>query len=322
MKKKMKIIIIVFIILISGAFLPKLVFKLFRNTDTIIHKVGYRLFELNTINVKVNGEIDINDFEIKQGDIVLFSLGKQINKFNQEYGISRLSIYYRKLELFEIGHWRRNNWYTNDYVFNISKKDKRIILKTFVEGPDSDNDFYQKEFVRDENGKLERIEYFDSKEINYRIENKKEQKEIKHYNEPLDLIKVKERFDNTSSVLSSEKSNEFCNPNKSYFFGMYFLIGNNETPFGRLTIYIKDKVGVWQSDNTNEEFAEINLKTDEIAVWDSIVVGMKEKELLDFIGSSFHYKKGTSVYAELGEYSGRFRINADTICELTVGKIL
>ena len=62
------------------------------------------------------------------------------------------------------------------------------------------------------------------------------------------------------------------------------------------------------------------LYSNEVKIWDSISVGMKEKNLLNFIGNNFNYKKDTIVYAELGDYTATFTILADTINKLKVGK--
>lgn len=142
------------------------------------------------------------------------------------------------------------------------------------------------------------------------------------YPSPIDIQEFKKSLNSfTSGVLATQDSKDFCNPDNTKFFGFYFLLGRGGCgPFGTLTISLPHKPKKWLADDPNEEFEEIKLNTNEVKVWDSVSVGMKEKDLIKFIGSNFHYKKGTTIYTELGDYSASFTIDSDTICKLKIGK--
>jgi hypothetical protein len=47
----------------------------------------------------------------------------------------------------EVGHFSRNNWYTNQYAFDISKKGTDFIVKHQISGPDASKDNFQKRYV-------------------------------------------------------------------------------------------------------------------------------------------------------------------------------
>ena len=119
MKKQNKILILFLAILLGGLILSKPIFGLFRNTDTIANKIGCRLFEFNKITVVVNNGMELDDIEIKIGNSIVFMAGKQVNRIGQEYGHTVFDIYHKELLIAEIGHWKRNNWYTNDYNIEI-----------------------------------------------------------------------------------------------------------------------------------------------------------------------------------------------------------
>ncbi len=124
-----------------------------------MNKVGCRLFEFSRISVKANDQIDLNEIQIKVGDVIVFKDGKQQNRVGQAYGITRLDIYYAKLLIAEIGHWKRNNWYTNEYEIELSKKGNNFIVNEQIYGPDSKNDKFHKRYVYNELHNIIRIDY-------------------------------------------------------------------------------------------------------------------------------------------------------------------
>lgn len=144
---------------------------------------------------------------------------------------------------------------------------------------------------------------------------------INSFPPPINIHKLKESLKSfTSGVLSTPDSKVFCNPENMKFFGFYFLLGHRGGgPFGTLTISLPQKPKTWVADDPQEEFEEIELNSNEAKVWDSVSVGMPEKAIIKFLGKNFHYKKGTTIYSELGNYSAAFTIQADTISKLKVG---
>lgn len=159
MRRKNKIIIAVILVVIGFLLFGKPLFNTFRNTDTVVHKIGCRLYELNTIEVKCDPHLDFWGIDIKSGEQTVFSSGKQIHKIGQAYGHTILAIYYHELLLAEIGHFKTNNWYTNDYEIHLQEQEGIITIDYHVSGPDATNDSFQKRYVRNENQVIERIDF-------------------------------------------------------------------------------------------------------------------------------------------------------------------
>lgn len=171
MKLRNKVLILLLAIIVSGLCFGKPIFNVFRNTDTIANKIGCRIYELNKIKVKVDRRIDLEEIEIKSGENIVFSSNKQINRIGQAYGHTIFDIYQNDLLVAEIGHFKENNWYTNDYEFVFHKTDGKIIISYKIDGPDSNNDSFQKRYIRNKNNTLIQIEYLTESGEIYNVEN-------------------------------------------------------------------------------------------------------------------------------------------------------
>jgi len=159
MNKYLKTILLISLIGIGLIFFSKPIFKSYKNTDTLINKIGCRLFEFNSISLKTENGLDAKNVELKIGNRIIFSDEKQQDKIGQFYGHVILKIYYDKLLVSEIGHWKRNNWYTNDYHITLIKSDHHYLVDYDISGPDGKNDNFQKRYVYTSGGKLIRIDY-------------------------------------------------------------------------------------------------------------------------------------------------------------------
>ncbi|WP_130287496.1 hypothetical protein [Aquimarina brevivitae] len=126
----------------------------------------------------------------------------------------------------------------------------------------------------------------------------------------------------TSGVVPHSDLESLCKQEKEGFYGFYHLINKDQKyrMIGMLTVYTTDKPESWKFNSKNESLSILELKTDDIKVWDSIAIGTEKSKLLDFIGTSFHYKKGSTLYAELGEYKSSFTISNDTISGIKIVK--
>lgn len=142
---------------------------------------------------------------------------------------------------------------------------------------------------------------------------------------PIDIFELKglSFLTVTSGVWPHSESKTFCKPYDHKFFGHYQLIDKSEDKFefiGQLIVSVPNSSENWTYENDYETFVEIKLENRKIRIWKDIGVGTKEAKLNSFIGDNFHYKKGTMIYAELGDYSLNATILGDTISKLTVGK--
>ncbi len=150
----------------------KSIFKPFANTETVINKIGCRLFELNTISVMSNSNLDLNKVQIKISDRIVFEDGKQQNRIGQKYGFTILDIYYDELLIAEVGHFKRNNWYSNGYEIELSKKSNNFIVYHQINGPDAKNDNFQKRYVYNALKTLTRIDFLNEQGEIYNTEKK------------------------------------------------------------------------------------------------------------------------------------------------------
>lgn len=150
-------------------------------------------------------------------------------------------------------------------------------------------------------------------------------KEKKQFDSPININELKESsfLTTTSGVLTHSKSEKLCMPPKEGFFRHYQLLDESNGNFnfiGQLNVFVPEGSESWRKDYQHEIFAEIELESGKVKLWDSIRVGKSEKNLRKFIGDNFNYKKGTLIYAELEEYTLSAVILGDTISKLTVGR--
>jgi hypothetical protein len=145
------------------------------------------------------------------------------------------------------------------------------------------------------------------------------------FGEPIDILVLKGQtfLTVTSGVWPHSESKTFCKSSDHRFFGHYQLIDKSDEKFefiGQLIVSVPNSAEGWTFDNNYETFVEIKLESNKIRIWNELGVGNKETHLIKFIGDNFSYKKGTTIYAELGDYSLNATILGDTINKLTVGK--
>lgn len=159
MNKRLKNIIGIGIVLICLTAFSKPFFENFANADTIANKIGCHLFEFNTISVETESDLELKQVQIKNNNRTVFKDARRKNKIGQEYGHNIFEVYYADLLIAEVGHFRRNNWYTNQYAFTILKEGTDFIVKYQISGPDASNDNFQKRYVYEDLKNLIRIEY-------------------------------------------------------------------------------------------------------------------------------------------------------------------
>lgn len=147
---------------------------------------------------------------------------------------------------------------------------------------------------------------------------------MSEFSDPINLTEIKnlEFLTTTSGVVPHSELESLCKQEKEGFYGFYHLINKDQKyrMIGLLTVYTTDQPENWKLNSKNESLSILELKTNDIKVWDSISIGTDQSKLLDFIGNSFHYKKGSTLYAELGEYKSSFIISKDTISGIRIVK--
>lgn len=142
--------------------LSKGVFYPFKNTETIIWKIGCRLFDFNEIELRTTDNINLNEITIKNGDKVVFKNGRRKDNITQDYGHTILDVYHKNLLIAEVGHFKTNNWYVNSYQIQLSKNEHQLLISHEIEGPSSSYDNFQKRYIYNQNNELVQIDYLNA----------------------------------------------------------------------------------------------------------------------------------------------------------------
>jgi hypothetical protein len=144
---------------------------------------------------------------------------------------------------------------------------------------------------------------------------------------PININEIKKRFSkySTSGVLPSNERKRYPTANSNGFLGFYQLFeGAEQTEIkfiGELIVHVNGTPEKWRYDNTDETFISIRLHSGNILVWNRLGIGSSESDVLKFINGNFHYKKGSTLYSEIGDFSIEFIITDGTVKELEVRKM-
>ena len=149
-------------------FFGKPFFEGFKNTDTLLNKIGCRVYEFNSITVESDSLIQMKDIVIKHGGNIVFANGRQQHKLGQQYGHRSFDVYLDERLIAEFSHFSTNNWFCNDYFVKLEKQDRyNTNISYKIIGPSATNDTFQKRYVYDQNGKLTSIEFLSLGEMLY-----------------------------------------------------------------------------------------------------------------------------------------------------------
>ena len=146
-----------------------------------------------------------------------------------------------------------------------------------------------------------------------------------HTEPPLDLAALKRanRFNVTSGKASLDWVSKwkYCKPVAPGFFGFYY-VSDKQAPlkgsFALLMVYAADELD-WSNAQANERFVEITLKEDNLAVWDSVKVGLTKDELYRMTGSDGWSTEGSSHFNKFGDYGAEFIVIDSVVTQIRVG---
>ncbi len=125
----------------------------------------------------------------------------------------------------------------------------------------------------------------------------------KNYGEPFKLTEFKKNFSKYSTTGIVSKSDSLCQFNEFGIYGSYNLIDNFKSDYyGELIVFYPGKAETWKFDSTNEKILELTTESNLIKLWNRKLIGISLKDLNDFIDKNFHYKKGQTYYADMGDY--------------------
>ena len=165
---KRRILVLIWVVVVITAMKP--ILGIFKNTDTIINKIACRIYDYNTIDVTVHDQLELENISIKHGDKYVFNLGEKVNEIGSFYGKITFKVYHKDLLIAEVGHWRQNNWYSNDYQLDIYQNRHNFLLSLHIEGPDGNNKNFQNQYIYDEKYTLEKINFINENGEVYHVE--------------------------------------------------------------------------------------------------------------------------------------------------------
>lgn len=110
--------------------------KKVKDQDCLTTKISSRLFDFNTFSVELSKELNKNDFRVENQNSgkIIYQNGIVNKGIKNEYGHCVFILFYQDQKIAEIGHFKTNNWYTNDYILSIEKKDMMIVPTLVIQG--------------------------------------------------------------------------------------------------------------------------------------------------------------------------------------------
>ena len=167
------LIFCIVIIILTGYISLKLLAERYREDDCVLTKISAIIFDLNTFNVEVSGDLKLEDFKIvnKDNHKIIFNKGRAYKGINNDYGEHHtFEVYYKDTLRYEIGYFKYNNWRTYDFILRIDDL-KNIVPTLIMNGSDPNKgNIYYKKFERDNEGSVFKIVYFDKDKKAYNEE--------------------------------------------------------------------------------------------------------------------------------------------------------
>ena len=125
MKKKYLILLLAGVLLFYG--FKHYAFSV-KDEHCLTTQISSRLFDFNSFDLKVDSKLDINDFKVvySNSGATIFSHGASRKGIKNRHGYCIFDLYYNNVKIYEFGHFKYNNWETNDYTLKVYFKDSKI----------------------------------------------------------------------------------------------------------------------------------------------------------------------------------------------------
>ena len=147
MKHKPKLILLISLCIISVYGFKS--FKTYalsvKDQHCLVTQISSRLFDFNTFTLKVADGLDKDDFMVtnQNSGKVIYQQSQSQKGIKNDYGHCMFDLYYQGEKIYEIGHFKFNNWHTFDYTLNLQLKDGEINPHLLIYGEHaSNNDIY------------------------------------------------------------------------------------------------------------------------------------------------------------------------------------
>ncbi len=146
-KKKNLVFIVVLIIGILSIFSFKNYAIKVKDKHCLVTQISSRVFDLNEFDLKVDSVLNIYDFKVvnQNSGKTIFENGKRRKGIDNDYGHCIFELYYKDKMIYEFGHFKFNNWHTNQYELSISILNNEMKPNLEIIGPDDNKaDLYFK----------------------------------------------------------------------------------------------------------------------------------------------------------------------------------
>ena len=144
--KHIRIIVFV-IILIFGFSLFYQYSFLVKDEYCITTQISSKIFDFNTFRIILDDELKEEDFKVinlNSGNVI-YNRGEYNKGIKNEYGHCLFELIYKNNREYLFGHFKKNNWYTNDYILRIKQENDSIRLQLEILG---ENASYDDFFIR------------------------------------------------------------------------------------------------------------------------------------------------------------------------------
>ncbi|MEM7371509.1 MAG: hypothetical protein AAF587_23045 [Bacteroidota bacterium] len=118
--------------------------KALKEEDCFATRISSKIFDFNTFTVVLEEGIDKKDIRIihlNSGNII-FNNGQSEKGIKNEYGHCLFELYYKNEKAYEFGHFKTNNWYTQDYQLWIGVESDSLSIKFEIFGKKTSFDGY------------------------------------------------------------------------------------------------------------------------------------------------------------------------------------
>jgi len=172
-KKKYIIIILISVLGIFSFYGFKNYAEKVKDNHCFATQISSKIFDFNTFELKVDSTLNLANFKIvnQNSGKTIFENGKSRKGIDNDYGHRLFELHYNNRKVFEFGHFATNNWYTYDYILDVTMKNSQIEPNLKISKRSSSyNDFFYKRFEYDKSGKLYRISYLTLEKEVYNVE--------------------------------------------------------------------------------------------------------------------------------------------------------
>jgi len=92
-------------------------------------QISSRIFDFNTFQLEVAKDLEILEFKVinRNSGKCIFDNGKSMKGIKNEYGYCSFDVFYKDQKQFKIGHYKRNNWETNNYILMLKVENNDLV---------------------------------------------------------------------------------------------------------------------------------------------------------------------------------------------------